>query len=57
MLTLIKPTGKLSKEHKELQAKVCSEVKVLKDDNKEIVKERNAHSAALKSCNKDLENN
>ena len=35
--------------------KVCSEVKVLKDDNKEILKEGNAHSVALKSYKKDLD--
>ena len=55
---LDKAYRKLSKEHKDLQAKhmkVCSEVKVLKDDNKEIVKEGNAHSVALKSCKKDLD--
>ena len=35
--------------------KVCSEVKVLKDDNKEIMKKGNALSVALKSCKKDLD--
>ena len=55
---LDKAYRKLSKEHKDLQAKHmkdCSEVKVLKDDNKEIVKEGNAHSVALKSYKKDLD--
>ena len=56
---LDKANRKLSKEHKELQAKHmkdCSEVKVLKDYKKEIsMKEGNALSVALKSCKKDLD--
>ena len=57
---LDKAYRKLSKENKELQAKhakVCSEIKAVKNDTEITVKENNALSVALKSSKKDLEVN
>ena len=53
---LDKAHRKLLKEHRELQArhsKVCSEVKTLKTDKENVVKEMNALSVAFQSSKKD----